>query len=526
MANRKLEASLLAWIGEMIQYGLNVDDRATKIKALLPKECPRGVPRDIDDVCDGKLFCALAYSVNPTAFKSVRPAVRGRLAQFQGFCRDQGLSDTELICPPDVWPLPAKYPGIISECLESLAKQLAGQRSTCSLPRLEGLQGMSIEEKEEEQRTPAISRIKLRQSGRPMNADLAMMGLANAAATLHVVDKHGVRIREIGLAPSSLEEDEEARRCTMMPGAEGEESTASVAARKHNLDAVEQASRQAKVAESEPDHAAQASALAAIDRPKLVAPTPATHESPDIRAPAAREGLASADAAPDKGVSFNPKEESSSDDDPQKRPSTRISESLDAFLDEEPGTETSLFNPTPPRRRVTVAEGFELYEHVRDEDEDDDSDTFDHDALPILRGKLWKKSPARWRLTSYDQRYFIVRDMHIFWWESKEHASRPESRGADGGPLVKGNVNLVMDACQIECDKSDRNKFYLRPIGKWAQGKYTQGRQSREFAFDCSGSDHPRATWLKVIHEHIEYGERMRSQVWLFPDIRSHIELR
>merc|ERR1740130_2566458 len=71
-------------------------------------------------------------------------------------------------------------------------------------------------------------------------------------------------------------------------------------------------------------------------------------------------------------------------------------------------------------------------------------------ALPRLQGQLWKKSPAKLRLTGYDWRYFVVRNMHIFWWKTADEAAMPEAAGPVGGPLCHGYVNLFANACEVE----------------------------------------------------------------------------
>jgi len=598
----ELQKKVLAWTGEVIQYGLNLEDRAEKVAKVLGTG--KVAPIDLDEVCDGKFFCALALSIDPKCFKSVRPAVRGRIAQFQGFCRDQGVADTDLICPPDVWPLPAKYPAIVAVCLEGLAKVLAGKRATCSVPRLAGVKAEKalpdiIGTGAEPSKVKDDKLMNAQQVSRPMMSDMSQMGVANAAATLHVVDEDGRTLRKINLCVSK------------------DEDYASVGERADGLNAVDGANKQVRLAASASTHAEQAALEADIVKPVILAPAKAMHESPDAPPPAPVEEEPAVVAPEEPPVQEElvetPPPALGVEETPEpkvaklvqsgcryqvlskKGVNVRSSPSLtgqpmgypkqmgvvveasaeageDGWISLKDGTgfmrtkraddetptmilisvtfdqgesassrRTSLMvkgvgKHTVPKfnvgmsavdessefieedyLQVAAADGFDLYVHEMEEDEKDlTEDVFDASALPMIKGKMWKKSPSSWRLTSYDRRYFIVRDMHIFWWASKKDAAQVESRAKDGGPLLKGSVNLVLDACQIECDSSDPNRFYLRPRGNWSQGKYgdqTGGRTQREFGFDCSNSEHPRSEWLKVIYEHIEHGDRVRAQI-------------
>merc|ERR1712050_138502 len=42
--------------------------------------------------------------------------------------------------------------------------------------------------------------------------------------------------------------------------------------------------------------------------------------------------------------------------------------------------------------------------------------------LTVLKGYLMKKSPAKFRLSSWDKRFFVVRAMHVLWWKTEKDA--------------------------------------------------------------------------------------------------------
>jgi len=150
------------------------------------------------------------------------------------------------------------------------------------------------------------------------------------------------------------------------------------------------------------------------------------------------------------------------------------------------------------------------------------------DGLPVLKGHLWKKSPSKWRLSSYDWRFFVVREMQMLWWRSEEEASTPGAAAADGGPLCKGSINFLEDQIAIEVEESNDTTFTLGPAsGEWADRTLENCRPSRRrdtlkdmfrdkahratriFTFDASSSENDRCQWMDGISKHIAHAARL-----------------
>jgi len=139
-------------------------------------------------------------------------------------------------------------------------------------------------------------------------------------------------------------------------------------------------------------------------------------------------------------------------------------------------------------------------------------DTFSE--LPQLRGQLWKKSPSKMRLSSYDKRYFMIKDMLIYWWKNQEDAEAPNASAADGGPNCKGLIDLKNTDIEVVADPKSTTIFSLKgKDGLWSSGslvKVSTLREDRVYTFDAQGSDHPRETWMKYISMHMERACRLR----------------
>lgn len=160
------------------------------------------------------------------------------------------------------------------------------------------------------------------------------------------------------------------------------------------------------------------------------------------------------------------------------------------------GLEVGLEELVPPQEE---AEGEKVYVAPAK------TQSLDLNSLPLLRGHLWKRSPDARKLYKYQWRYFIVKDMHILWWRHEDDQIR--------GQEARGCLNLLVHLTAISTERNSQ-RFVLRPAkGKWVKPEsFTKGEE-REFFFDCTGSEHHRASWLEVLAAHISHAERVAQQV-------------
>eukprot|EP00415_Alexandrium_ostenfeldii_P005120 UN5120 len=107
-------------------------------------------------------------------------------------------------------------------------------------------------------------------------------------------------------------------------------------------------------------------------------------------------------------------------------------------------------------------------------------------------------------MTKWDKRFFVVRDMHIHWWKTKEDASAPEAAVADGGPLCKGTISLLTNPVQLEFDSGSTTKFYLKTMPGKKEAEKANKYDNRVFSFDAVDSEYDREEWARVIHAHLE----------------------
>mmetsp|Transcript_50694 Transcript_50694/g.156954 ORF Transcript_50694/g.156954 Transcript_50694/m.156954 type:complete len:488 (+) Transcript_50694:113-1576(+) len=125
--------------------------------------------------------------------------------------------------------------------------------------------------------------------------------------------------------------------------------------------------------------------------------------------------------------------------------------------------------------------------------------------LPVVRGYLWKKSPNQLRimsLMSYEKRYFVLSNMQLFWWKTKQDAVADNENGASG-KHCKGFINMTAGPVEVEPTLSNDSTFSLKPSGgTWAAGSIAKGDTGRAFTLDATDSEHRRDTWVSGLREH------------------------
>jgi DMSO/TMAO reductase YedYZ molybdopterin-dependent catalytic subunit len=141
----------------------------------------------------------------------------------------------------------------------------------------------------------------------------------------------------------------------------------------------------------------------------------------------------------------------------------------------------------------------------------EDASQFQADTLPVLQGHLSKKNTGqkRWAVVNtfrkdagYDRKYFILRDMHLLWWDTQEHAGSEDAVRADGGAKCKGVLNLVEAPLRLEVVTDSDTEFLLIP----AEGNSTR----RSYQYIVRDSEHSRAEWMEKLHAHLAHAARVR----------------
>lgn len=142
----------------------------------------------------------------------------------------------------------------------------------------------------------------------------------------------------------------------------------------------------------------------------------------------------------------------------------------------------------------------------------EDAPEFQTDALPVLQGHLSKRSTGqkRWamanafKLGGWGKRFYMLRDMHLLWWEQKEHAASTEAARADGGAQCKGVINFLDTPMTLEVLNSTAGGFLLRPDDG--------AGVKRVYEFDVKESEHSSEEWMATLHAHIDHAARIRAQ--------------
>jgi len=104
--------------------------------------------------------------------------------------------------------------------------------------------------------------------------------------------------------------------------------------------------------------------------------------------------------------------------------------------------------------------------------------------------KLWKNQ----------QRFFVLEEGMMSWWESKQ------SQSAGSVSTRKGWIALNVTKCEVVVVAGSDTKFVLKPVsGDWCDWQFTGSKQERTFDFDCAGTEHDRAKWMEAMAEHSNY---------------------
>merc|ERR1711937_561076 len=114
-------------------------------------------------------------------------------------------------------------------------------------------------------------------------------------------------------------------------------------------------------------------------------------------------------------------------------------------------------------------------------------------------------------LSRYQQRYFVLRRMHLFWWKSKMNFLKGEE--------CRGCLNLLVHHAGCKVDDGHASRFVLHPRnGIWNMPSSFNGGSDRDFILDCRGSEHSREKWLTALEAHLNHAEevvKMLGQEWI-----------
>lgn len=474
------QTDILVWVHRVVQFGMGQPDTAKQVAGLVPETFEATGVRKLDQLCNGQILCAFAVSMEPKLAQGrMGLAVFARLAYFQRFCRRLGVPDTDLFSAPDIWPLPSKRPQKLVNCLLATAGALAARKKNRA-PRLAGVPPASWADSDSESEDEGWQEDPKNSAGR----------------RLEVLSEKSMAEKE-----KEMRTDEMTKLASAKP--QWNKPALMPLAEDNSKDEEPETSSGAESVEVERRINPEDGFAYTLE--ELLENLEGYYTDAEIRDYWAKECKP---MVPPKDVE-GPKEKQ---DKPPE--SDEKQEETPATIGEKPADEgekpSAGDSATRLSQESTVSNENFLYKPAQDAP---DLDDFESDALPVFQGYLWKKSPSSFRFKAYDWRFVIIRDMHLFWWKSKEDAAKRESRQADGGPYCKGIINLICNPVEIELQKSNKSKFTLRPRGKWAKGTFTATSEKRIFVFDTKNSEYTTEQWLEALFIHIEHARRIQQQI-------------
>jgi len=202
---------------------------------------------------------------------------------------------------------------------------------------------------------------------------------------------------------------------------------------------------------------------------------------------------------------------------------------LEEFLGEDEGEEV-----TKPVSMLLASDPLSLGRDRGDtESEDEDAvgslpkfQTFSAAPAPkplaTLSGHLWKKSAGMLRLSPWDRRYVVVKEMRIYWFKTEADCPSVAKMPRDGGPSCKGLIDVSTDPVHLDSNEEPTLFTICPAAGKWNQetvdsrmaskGRIgTLGDSVKDYTFDCTDSEFSRWHWVALISQHIKNADRVRS---------------
>lgn len=130
--------------------------------------------------------------------------------------------------------------------------------------------------------------------------------------------------------------------------------------------------------------------------------------------------------------------------------------------------------------------------------------------LPVLRGRLWKRSPSlvkkilTFGLANPDQeRACVLKDAHFIWWE-------PDNMHKE----ANGCINFILHRAVVEEMPGQPSVFVIKPSESvWHDSMAFTGGAQRQFIFDAEKSEVSAKEWIAAINKHIEFANKAMEQI-------------
>mmetsp|Transcript_15524 Transcript_15524/g.24594 ORF Transcript_15524/g.24594 Transcript_15524/m.24594 type:complete len:604 (-) Transcript_15524:194-2005(-) len=128
--------------------------------------------------------------------------------------------------------------------------------------------------------------------------------------------------------------------------------------------------------------------------------------------------------------------------------------------------------------------------------------------LPVLRGKLFKRSPnvLRTIFGKKQERPCILKDGHFIWWSPDKMQAKGEASGA---------INFLINRAKVVADDANPGAFIIKPASDsgWKDITSFSGGEQREFMFDAAECDVGVNEWIAGIKLHIEFANQAFQQL-------------
>jgi len=130
--------------------------------------------------------------------------------------------------------------------------------------------------------------------------------------------------------------------------------------------------------------------------------------------------------------------------------------------------------------------------------------------LPVLRGRLWKRSPNVVKkiltlgfLNPHQERACVLKDAHFIWWE-------PDKMQKE----ASGCINFILHKAVVEEMPGFPNVFEIKPSASiWHDSKAFSGGAQRTFTFDAEKSEVTAKEWIAAINKHIAFANEAMEQI-------------
>jgi len=434
-------------------------------------------------LCDGLLLAAFAMTADPSTASS-RPgiAVTARLAIFLKYCKGLGVEAKYLCKPSDVWPAPPKNPKKLLDCLEACA-QLQYLLNEAKLPSLWAEEAAGSEQEQKKRRRSSHRAIEAAGKKKGSNdaeeeAAVVKKAEAEALAKTRAAEETKRKNAEAEAAGKKRAEDQAASRKRAEDAAAAKKlAEAEVAAKKR--------------AEEEAASTKKAEEAVAAKR-KAEAEAAAKKRADDAAAASSKnaEDVATKQSGTQPAVTAKT----------QANEGSAVAETKDEVAEKKKAEEKSqqVISNGAPSYMYVAPRATELLDIPLEEE------------LPSLQGYLWKRSPNRLNLRSYQRRFVVLKHFCIYWWRQIDDAGDISSIGTSDSSCCRGRLDLEAQEVEVTSDPTEAGVFYVKPKQQWVPGASSDGDLLRTYVFSADGSEHSRRKWMEDIQVHIDKSQRAR----------------